>query len=42
MKKGCGNDFATNRGGIIRAPKQTTKGEPKSAVKQGKDLRTGK
>lgn len=36
-----GNNYATNKGGYIKAPKPTT-GEPKPTVKKGDDLRTGK
>ncbi len=39
MKK---SDFATNKGGIIKAPdKSVTKDSPKSKVVKGSDLRTG-
>lgn len=34
--------FATNKGGIIEAPRDTKSGQPKSKVVKGKDLRTGK
>jgi hypothetical protein len=40
MKKG--NDYATNKGGYIKAPNPVTKGEPKPTVKKGDDLRVGK
>ena len=42
MKKGCKNDYATNTGGMIKAPKPVTKDEPKSTVTKGNDLRVGK
>ena len=42
MKKEHGNRFATNKGGIIKAPKPVTKDEPKSTVVKGDDLRNGK
>ncbi len=35
------NRFATNKGGIINAPKSTTKDSPKSTVVKGNDLRNG-
>ena len=35
-----GERFQTNAGGIIKAPRTTQ--QPKSDVKKGKDLRTGK
>ncbi len=34
--------FATNRGGIIEAPRDTKSGQPKSQVVKGRDLRAGK
>lgn len=34
--------FATNRGGITEAPRDTKSGQPKSKVVKGKDLRVGK
>lgn len=37
-----GNRYATNKGGIIKAPNNTRKDSPKSDVVKGKDLRTGK
>jgi len=40
MNKGS-NRFATNKGGIIKAPKPVTD-QPKATVVKGKDLRTGK
>lgn len=39
MKKG--NVYATNEGGIIKAPK-AVKDSPKSTVIKGNDLRVGK
>ena len=36
------NKFATNKGGVIKAPKPTSQGSPKSTVEKGKDLRNGK
>lgn len=42
MRKDAGNVFATNKGGIIKAPKPVTKDEPKSTVVKGNDLRNGK
>lgn len=42
MKNSAGNRFATNKGGVIRAPKPVTKDEPKSTVVKGSDLRNGK
>lgn len=35
------NKFATNQGGVIKAPKPV-KDSPKSTVTTGKDLRNGK
>ena len=35
------NNFATNKGGIIRTPKNVSKDSPKSTVVKGNDLRTG-
>ena len=41
MKKGNdSNRFATNAGGVIKAPKMT-KDTPKSTVIKGSDLRNG-
>lgn len=37
-----GNPYATNRAGLIKAPKNTTSGEPKAQVIKGGDLRAGK
>ena len=42
MKKGRANDYATNKGGYIKAPRPVTKGEPKPTVERGNDLRIGK
>lgn len=39
--KGKDNRFATNKGGIIKAPKAVND-QPKSEVTKGNDLRTGK
>jgi hypothetical protein len=36
------NRFATNKGGVIKAPKATSKGDPKATVTKGSDLRGGK
>jgi hypothetical protein len=36
------NRFATNKGGVINAPKATSKGDPKATVTKGSDLRNGK
>lgn len=35
------NSFATNKGGVIKAPKPVTKDSPKSTVVKGSDLRNG-
>jgi len=35
------NKFATNKGGVIKAPKPV-KDSPKSTVEKGNDLRNGK
>lgn len=41
MSKSCGtNRFATNKGGIIKAPKPVSD-QPKSTVVKGSDLRNG-
>ena len=40
MKKS--NVYATNKGGIIKAPKNPSSDSPKSTVKKGKDLRAGR
>ena len=36
------NPFATNKGGIIKAPKAAGKDSPKAVVTRGTDLRAGK
>ena len=36
------NKFQTNKGGVIKAPKPVSKGDPKSTVTKGNDLRNGK
>lgn len=36
-----GNRYATNEGGVIKAP-NTVKNSPKSTTIKGNDLRTGK
>lgn len=41
MSKNAGNRYATNQGGIIKAPKSVTNA-PKSTVVKGADLRNGK
>lgn len=41
MKGNKDNRFATNKGGIINAPKSTTKDSPKSTIVKGNDLRNG-
>lgn len=41
MKPCTSNRFATNKGGIIKAPKPQTD-QPKSIVVKGSDLRDGK
>ena len=41
MSKNAGNRYATNQGGIIKAPKTVTNA-PKSTVVKGVDLRNGK
>lgn len=40
--KGLDNKYATNSGGIIKAPKNTSKDQPKATVTKGSDLRNGK
>lgn len=40
--KGKTNGYATNKGGLIKAPNSVTKGDPKAGVKKGNDLRIGK
>ncbi len=37
-----GNRFATNAGGIIKAPRSVGKEQPKATVVRGEDLRVGK
>ena len=43
MKSGAikGNPYATNKGGVIKAPKPVTD-QPKADVVKGSDLRSGK
>jgi hypothetical protein len=43
MKNGAikGNPYATNKGGVIKAPKPVTD-QPKSDAVKGSDLRSGK
>lgn len=41
MKPGRDNRFATNKGGIIKAPKSAGD-SPKATVVKGSDLRNGK
>ncbi len=41
MKQGSGNRYATNKGGIIKAPKSASE-QPKATVVKGNDLRNGK
>ncbi len=36
------NKFATNKGGVIKAPKPVSKDSPKSIVVKSNDLRNGK
>ena len=36
------NRFATNKGGVIKAPKPVSQGDPKATVTKGNDLRNGK
>lgn len=38
MKK---NPYATNKGGVIKAPHSQSKDSPKSTVTKGDDLRVG-
>lgn len=40
MKK-CSNPYATNKGGVIKAPKPVGN-QPKADVVKGTDLRSGK
>ncbi len=42
MKKEKSTGYATNKGGFIKAKNSQTKGEPKSVVTKGTDLRIGK
>ncbi len=42
MKSNKDNRFATNKGGIIKAPKSTKTDSPKATVVKGSDLRNGK
>jgi len=42
MKPGKDNRFATNKGGIIKAPKSVGADSPKSTIVKGSDLRNGK
>lgn len=39
--KGKDNKFATNKGGVIKAPKPVKQDQPKSTVTKGNDLRNG-
>lgn len=41
MKKDSGSRFATNQGGVIKAPRPI-KNDPRSTVEKGGDLRNGK
>lgn len=41
MKSSKDNRFATNKGGVIKAPKTVTD-QPKSTIVKGNDLRNGK
>lgn len=36
------NRFATNKGGVIKAPHSVNKGSVKATVQKGSDLRDGK
>lgn len=38
---GKNNNFATNKGGVIKAPKPVNKDSVKSTVVKGNDLRNG-
>ena len=40
--KHTGNPYATNKGGMIKAPKTPAKDSPKATVVKGNDLRSGK
>lgn len=42
MKPSRDNRFATNKGGVIRAPKSVGSDSPKATVVKGNDLRSGK
>ena len=42
MKKNAESRYATNKGGIIKAPRPVSKGDPKATVVKGTDLRNGK
>lgn len=42
MKPSRDNRFATNKGGIIKAPKSAGSDSPKATVVKGNDLRSGK
>lgn len=42
MKPSGDNRFATNKGGIIKAPKSVGSDSPKSTVVKGNDLRSAK
>ena len=41
MKKNAGSRYATNKGGVIKAPRPVAKDDPKSTVVKGGDLRNG-
>ena len=40
LKKGGGNPYATNNPGMIKAPKDTKKGQPSADTIKGGDLRS--
>lgn len=40
FKKGGGNPYATNDPGMIKAPKDTKKGQPNATTIKGGDLRS--
>lgn len=42
MKSNRDNRFATNRGGVIKAPKSVGADSPKATVVKANDLRSGK
>ena len=42
MKDRKGNPYATNAGGMIKAPKTVDKNPPKATVVKGNDLRSKK